>query len=215
VAAGVGACVLLLAVAHVDDRYGVDHVSGSWLGLAAAARDGVLYPPLFDDGFYGGTRWMPLPFLLYALSDLVTGDLLAGAKAVGYTAAAAVLALVVLACRRRGAPWAAALALGAAVAASRAGTTVFLGIRGDAVSLALGLGAAAVLERRETERGAAVAGLLCALALLAKLSAVWAPVAIVAWQLGRSWRRAAVAAGSFAGGPSCSSRSPRRSAAAG
>src|SRR5262245_14405971 len=62
-AAVVGVCVLLLGVAHVDDRFGVDHVSGSWLGLAAAVRDGVLYPPLHDDGFYGGTRWMPLPFV--------------------------------------------------------------------------------------------------------------------------------------------------------
>jgi hypothetical protein len=199
VALAVGAAVVLLAIAHADDRFGVDHVSGSWLALAAAAREGVLYPPLADDGFYGGTRWMPLPFLLFAGGDLVTGDLLTGAKLVGALAAIAVLALVALACRRKGAPWAAALALAAAVAASWAGTTVFLGIRGDAVSLALGLGAVAVLERRETRRAAAVAGALCGLAFLAKLSALWAPAALVAWQLRRSGQRAATVAAAFAG----------------
>jgi hypothetical protein len=199
VAAGVGGCLLLLAVVHVDDRFGVDHVSGSWLGLAAAVRDGVLYPPLHDGGFYGGTRWMPLPFVLYGAVDAVTGDLLTSAKLVTYAAALAVLVLAVLACRRRGAPWPPALALAAAVAASWAGVTVFLGVRGDALSLALGLGAVAVLERRETARGATVAGLLCALALVAKLTAVWPPVAIVAWQLGRSRRLAGVVAAVFAG----------------
>ena len=163
-AASVGACVLLLAVVHVDDRFGVDHVSGSWLALAAAVRDGVVYPPLHENGFYGGTRWMPLPFVLYGAADAVTGDLLTGAKLVTYAAALAVLVLVVLACRRRRAGWAVSLALAAAVAASWAGATVFLGVRGDAVSLALGLGAVAVLERHETARGAAVAGALGALA---------------------------------------------------
>jgi hypothetical protein len=199
VAAAVGACVLLLAVGHVDDRFGVDHVSGSWLGLGAAVRDGVLYPPLHDDGFYGGTRWMPLPFVLYGAADLLTGDLLTGAKLVTYAAALAVLLLVVLACRRRGAGWPFALVLTAAVTASWAGATVFLGIRGDAVSVALGLGAVAMLERRETTRGAVVSGLLCSLALLAKLTAVWPVVAIVVWQLGRSRRLAGLVGGVFAG----------------
>jgi hypothetical protein len=199
VAAAVGACVLLLAVGHVDDRFGVDHVSGSWLGLGAAVRDGVLYPPLHDDGFYGGTRWMPLPFVLYGAADLLTGDLLTGGKLVTYAAALAVLVLVVLACRRRGAGWPVALVLAAAVTASWAGATVFLGVRGDAVSLALGLGAVAVLEGRETTRGAVVSGVLCSLSLLAKLTAVWPVVAIVLWQLGRSRRLAGLVAAVFAG----------------
>jgi hypothetical protein len=56
-----------------------------------------------------------------------------------------------------------------------------------------------VLERRETPRGAVVSGVLCSLALLAKLTAVWPVVAIVAWQLGRSRRLAGLVAGVFAG----------------
>jgi hypothetical protein len=78
--------------------------------------------------------------------------------------------------------------------------TVFLGVRGDAVSLALGLAAVAVLERRQTGRRAAAAGVLCALALVAKLTALWAPAALVVWLLVRGSRRlAGVTAAVFAG----------------
>ena len=36
---------LLVAVAHVRDAYGVDHVAGTWLALAQRRGEGTLYPP--------------------------------------------------------------------------------------------------------------------------------------------------------------------------
>ncbi len=59
-------CPSCCAVVHVDDRYGVRAASGVWIGLSSALRDGVFYPPVYDNGFYGGTRYMPLPAFLEA-----------------------------------------------------------------------------------------------------------------------------------------------------
>src|SRR6187401_2643114 len=58
------ASALLVALVHVDDRYNVNHVSGTWIALAADLRDGTLYRPLFEDGSFGGTWYTPLQFVL-------------------------------------------------------------------------------------------------------------------------------------------------------
>jgi hypothetical protein len=72
---------------------GVNHVSGTWMALAADFRDGLYYRPLLDSTEYGGTRYFPLHFVLhgglmklgappeaagYALAVLCTGALLLG-----------------------------------------------------------------------------------------------------------------------------------------
>src|SRR6187399_2526139 len=65
-AALVAASWLVLVVAHLDDGYGMDHASGTWIALARYANDGTLYPPLYDGESFGGTRFMPVPILLQA-----------------------------------------------------------------------------------------------------------------------------------------------------
>ena len=39
--------------------------SGIWTSLANDFAEGVLYRPVFDESGYGGTRYMPLFFVLY------------------------------------------------------------------------------------------------------------------------------------------------------
>ena len=80
VAVATFALVVLLAVVHANDRYDVGAASGSWMGLAAAARNGVWYPPVFANGFYGGTRYMPLPILLQAGASFAAANLLLSAR---------------------------------------------------------------------------------------------------------------------------------------
>ena len=179
---------LLLALLHLDDRYMVGHVSGAWLGLAAAVGDGTVYPPLHEDGFFGGTRFMPVFFVLHGglalLTDelLVTGKLLTLASATGLV----VLALVLL--RRRETPWPLAIGLAGALVASWTATSTVFGIRGDALAVLLQLGAVALVAERDTTGRAATAGVLSGLALFVKLSALWAPAAIVVWLALRSRR---------------------------
>lgn len=67
VAATLAGCLVLarawVAVAGAGD---VNLVSGVWLALAADTREGIFYRPLAEAGFYGGTRYFPLLFVLIA-----------------------------------------------------------------------------------------------------------------------------------------------------
>src|SRR6187551_2812517 len=94
---------LFLAFTHLHDRFNVDHVSGTLLALTDRAREGVLYPPFFDGQTYGGTRTMPLPILLYAAATTMGSDILAPAKLVDLLASAALVALLIVVLRHRGA----------------------------------------------------------------------------------------------------------------
>ena len=74
-----------LALFHLCDLSRIQHIAGVWMGLAGALNDGVLYPPLDDAGFYGGTRYMPPVFALIAALARLTGDILVAAKLTAQT----------------------------------------------------------------------------------------------------------------------------------
>jgi hypothetical protein len=172
----------LIVVAHLDDAFGNDKVSGGWLVLGQAADEGTLYPPLHEDGYYGGTRWMPLPILTYALAHRLSGDSYWAAKIIVCLVGASLLVVLYSSARAVGAPRDVAAALTAAVVAVPVGFDAVTTIAGDALSTALQLGAVLATHRhrdRLTTRTALFVGALCALAVLAKLSALWAPAAIV------------------------------------
>ena len=179
---------VVLAVAHIDDRYMVGHVSGAWLALAAAVEEGTWYPPLYDDGYYGGTRFMPLFFTFHGGLAKLSGELLVSGKALALVVSAALVVLLLVLLRRRGAGWPLALGLTGAMLASWAASSAVFGVRGDVLAVVLQLGAVALVAERVTTRRAVLAGLLAGLALLAKLSALWAPAAIVAWLVYRERR---------------------------
>ena len=182
VGGGVVLATLVLAAVHVDDRYGVGAASGVWMGLGSALRDGILYPPVYDNGFYGGTRYMPLPVILEAGAAAMTNELLVSSKLLIYAVAGGLYTLLYVVARRRGAPRPIAVGLVGAVLATAAGSMTTIGIRWDGLATLLQLGAVAIVfEHEASRRRAALSGLCCALALLAKITAVWAPVALVIW----------------------------------
>jgi Glycosyltransferase family 87 len=182
----------LLATVHIGDRYGLGAASGAWMGLAAAARHGVLYPSIYSHGYYAGTRYMPLPIVLEAGAAVISNEYLWSAKAAVYAVAIGLFALVYLIARRRGAPVPVAVAIPAAIAASSAASTTTLQIRWDSLATLLQLGAVALVANTPTPRRAVGAGALCALAVATKFSALWGPIAIVIWLVVRA-KRAAVA----------------------
>jgi hypothetical protein len=118
----------------------------------------------------------------------VSGEYLVSAKVTIFLVSAALFALVYLAARRRGAPRTLAVAIVAAIVASSAATSVTLGIRWDSLATLLQLGSLMVIDERVSTRRALLAGLLCALAIMAKFSALWAPAAVVVWLAWRSRR---------------------------
>ncbi len=184
------ASLVLLTAVHVDDQYRVTHVSGVWMALAGYASEGTLYPSLYDGERFGGTRFMPLQFLLHAALSRATGEYLVSGKLLVFLVAATLLVVIFLALRSvvRAPVWL-ALALTALIVPTHLGLTALTSIRGDAAPVALQLGALIVVARWASPRGAALAGALCAAAVLWKLTAVWAPLAIVACLATREPRR--------------------------
>lgn len=172
---------VVLAAAHVDDRYRVDFVSGTWLGLADYASRGVVSPPLHDGPFYAGTRYMPLPVLLDGGLAWLTGDLLVSAKAVTYAVAVALFAVAFAILRLTRCPPLLGAALLAAVVVTPTGLVGTLGLRNDGLAVLFQLAAIAVVLRRQSTAAVSAAGVLAALGIVSKISAVWAPVAIALW----------------------------------
>jgi hypothetical protein len=181
VAGAVAAAWVLLAAVHVDDRYRVDHVAGARMALAWYLNHGILYPPLFDGTAYGGTRFMPLPILLHAALARITGEYLISGKVLAYATMLALLGVVYVLLRRLRCPFPIAVGLVAAVLTSGTGLGAGMGLRADSLPLLLQLLAVAVVADSRRPAATVASAALAALAFSAKLSAVWAPLAICLW----------------------------------
>lgn len=191
VAVTVAAAWLLLAATHLDDRFMVDHVSGVRIALARYANAGTLYPELYRDGLYGGTRFMPLPIVLHAASARLTGGYLVAGRLLGYLTTAGVVAATFAILRGRRCPPALNLGLSVLLLTTSAGLAASMNMRSELLPLVLQLVAVWIVSRGEGAGGTVAAGGLSALALLSKLSAIWALIAIVLWLLPRDRRRLA------------------------
>jgi hypothetical protein len=182
------AWALLLAV-HVDDRYQVDHVGGARMALARYFNGGFLYPPLFDGGSYGGTRFMPLPILLHGALARVTGEYLISGKVLSYGVMIVLLVVMVVLIVRMGCRPPVAVALAALVVTTHTGLAAGMDLRADALPLLLQVLAIALVAGTGSRAFTVGAAALSALALLSKSSAVWAPLAIALWLLAVDRRR--------------------------
>jgi hypothetical protein len=187
---------LVIALAHVDDEYHVNWVTGTWLALARHVNEGVLYPPLFDGSSFGGTRYMPVQFTLEAGLARLTGDYLVSSKLFGYASGALLYCLAFFVYRRMSRSGWLAAGLVSAVVSSGPGLEAATTFRGDALPAALQLAAITVAARRSRSM-AALAGVLCAFAFASKLSAIWAAVAILIWLATADRSRLRIFAGSL------------------
>jgi hypothetical protein len=182
---------LIVALVHIDDRFEIGHGQGAWMALARHADVSGLYPELFDGTSYGGTRHMPLSILAHAALSRLTGEYITAGKLLGLFATAGMVVVTFALLRRIGCRWSWALALSALAvggfAGFRAGTT----IGGEPLPVVLGVGALMVAIRSRRHPALIGAAVLTALGVSAKLTAVWAPIAILAWLFVTERRRAA------------------------
>jgi hypothetical protein len=183
---------LYLAIAHLNDRYGLDQVSGARIALARYFNGGTLYPKLYDGHIYGGTRFMPLPIILHGLVARVTGEYVASGKILGYVATLGLVATMLVILRRLRCQIALALALTAIVLTTKTGLAAMVDVRADMLPLLLQLLAVSIVGGTTRPAPTVAAAALAALAFMSKLSAVWAPLAIAVWLLGRDRRRFAL-----------------------
>jgi hypothetical protein len=170
----------LVATAHINDHFGLNHVSGAWMALASRANDGELYPPFFDGESFGGTRFMPLQIVLNAGIGHLTGEYLVSGKIASYAEAITLAGVTYLLLRAISGSWALALGLVGSLFVTMTGFDAVHGIRGDALPVVLQL-LAVTLVIRGSAGSVSAAGILCALAILSKSSAIWAPITILLW----------------------------------
>jgi hypothetical protein len=219
VIAGVAAVVLVswavLAAVHLDDRYLVnaglpeDALQGGnssvWMAQARAVGLDEPYPALYDGRVYGGSRYAPLPFFAWAAAAGLIGDYLVAGKLLTYLVGLVLLGLTFAVSRRLSRSIPIALLLTSSVLVAVPGLVATTSTpRGDALALLFQLLAVSLVDRSTGGRSSAGwasagAGALCALAVLSKVSALWAPLAIVIWLTMRDRSRLLAFLGSFVG----------------
>lgn len=178
-ALGVAALLLRMVLRHWGARHGITHVHGAWLGLAQRALEGHWYPAPFDGQTFAGTRFMPLNVAVLAAAWALLADPYVATKAAALLMMVVLLAQVARALHRAGVPWAHALSLVMLIPLSTPGIDGLGAFRGDVLPVILQLAAVHLVARESTSpRHYAGAGLLAALAVLSKLSAGWAGLAV-------------------------------------
>ena len=189
----------LLAVIHANDRFEIGWVQGTRMALAQSAEAGELYPPLYDGETIGGTRFMPLPIALHAAVAKGTGEFLLAGKLASYLSTVLLLGSVFVSLRSDGTRTVIALGLMTAVLATRPGFFAATTIQGDALPVLGQVAALGVINRSRGRIAVVTSAGLCSLAFFSKLSALWAPAAIVVWLAFRAPRRLWLFIGSFLG----------------
>lgn len=166
---------LVTGYANRDTGQNVNHVSGAWVALSHWATQGVYYPPLEAEGYFGGTRFGPLAIALQAGAHALFDDALVGPKLLHLLYMLALCSGLWVLLRPMKLPGHLRLLLAVAPIATTIGWTAGLTIRHDALATALQVWALAVLVRRDgvTALGVVLASVLTALAVLSKVSALW------------------------------------------
>ncbi|WP_029059661.1 hypothetical protein [Stappia stellulata] len=170
--------------------------SGVWMTLAVDYADGVLYRPILDETGYGGTRYMPLFFMLHGLlirafgDPTLTGVVLMQASVLMMIAAMARLMVL------HGVPHLLAWGIAGLTLATSLYQQYLTSLNCDYLAAALSLwGLVLYLDRPSSPRGAALAAglaiLLFVLAFYTKFSTVYAPAAVfLSLVFSRRWRAA-------------------------
>lgn len=197
---GLAAITLLIVIpARIYAGGYLSHVSGAWATLADDVAHGVLYRPLISDLGYGGTRYMPLHFVLQGLLIAMGFPARVAGHAISVFSAILLVWAGARGLQRLGASRPLAWAGGILALASRAAVMGAAGIRGDLLPVALGIAGLALLPRSERER-ILPSVLFLGLAVLAKPTEVWAACgALIALSAAGQIRRAIVLTASAAG----------------
>ncbi len=187
-----GLCAVLTGGATIVwywlDGLPYDATSGVWMALAHDWSRGVLYRPLFGEDGFGGTRYMPLFFVM--LGSLVRAGLPILTAGVALTIASLVALLTGIAwvVRRKGAGESESTAIAGLMLASITVQLLGIAVKGDLMATALtvwGLSFALALRPGARNRlqmmTFIIVVLLFTLAFAVKVTAVSGAAAVVAW----------------------------------
>jgi hypothetical protein len=151
------------------------------MALAWYVNHGILYPPLHSAGFFGGTRYMPIPILLHAGLARATGEYVLSGKLVSAVSVAGLVVVTFVALRQLTCPRLVALGLSSIPLVTAAGLWQATGVYADALPVALQLAGLVLVAKPASRRTIIVAAAVCALALFSKQTAIWGPATITVW----------------------------------
>ena len=170
---------LFHSLLHLRDSSSMTFADGIWVGLAFWANQGVLYPPIYDGQHFAGTRYMAIPILAHAGMARMTGQWIAAVNINYLVWTSALLTILFLSLLRLRCSPAIALTLCACVLISVPGRLVTFTARNDSLPVFLQLSALLLVARSQAKIGfVGGAGVLSALAVMSKISAVWGGLAI-------------------------------------
>jgi len=175
----------------------LDVTSGVWTALAKDVSAGVLYRPLLGPAGYGGTRYMPLFFVLHGALIRLGADPVAAGLALTVVSAVLFDVMLFLVLRQLGVRSALALPLSVLGHATISVQLLTLATKCDLLAAALTLATvAAALRHARRPRGATLALLLAAAAaaIFTKFTAVGGAIAAIALLRARQGWRPALAA---------------------
>jgi hypothetical protein len=181
-AAGALTGLLTLALVIQGWREGValTPTSGTWIALAVDLKHGMFYRPMYGDLGYGGTRYLPLHFVLHALlMKLGLGPVAAGHALEGIAGVGLLFGMYRILRKQGAGVWAAAC-LAVAALVPKASQIAILSIRGDLLPTALVvLGLASCMSASLSRWRLLTGSLLFALAFAAKPTSLYGAAAVV------------------------------------
>ena len=175
-----------------------DSSSGVWTALAQDFAKGVFYRPTYSAFGFGGTRYMPLFFVVHGVLIRLAFDPVTAGVVLTVLGIVLFDAALFLTLRELGVDWPVAVPLALLPHAAVSFQLLSLQVKGDFLAAALNLGGIWCGLRYARRRAAPwlVACVLCCLgAFLTKLTAVAGAVLIWGWLWERKDRRAAGAVG--------------------
>lgn len=164
-------------LSRLDDRSAFNHVDGAWSAMAFWALEGKLYPPLFDGEHVTGTRYAPIPILLHAGWANITDSYLAAARLSNITGSIILVSILAFFAYRRSLRPSICFALiGLFLIATQSKSNVMLPVALQALAVIL-----IMVKHPPSQLRLIMSAICCTLAVCAKLSAVWAPIALLIW----------------------------------
>jgi len=169
------------------------HPAGTWVALAADLANGVFYRPLCGPEGYGGTRYMPLQFIVHAGLIKLTGEPVFSGHLLSLLAGIALYAAAVVFLRKLGCSYPLCIFAAALVFAGQAVQHGIATIRGDLPAAALNMWGlavcAAIAKPGKTNGKIAAASLFFILAFMTKVTMLFGLVAACIFLLSRNSKK--------------------------
>ncbi len=155
--------------------------SGVWTSLAFDFSEGVFYRPLMSEEGYGGTRYMPLFFVIHGLLIKVLGNPIQTGVGLSLVCITLFILGIAFLLKELKAPWKIALPLSVSVLTTLSLQMTSLNIRGDFLASALNIWALWFAFRGNTNRQWGLlylSAILFALAFLTKFTSLFGCFAV-------------------------------------